>query len=276
MRRMRHTRRPLMAQAMAALLITCGAAPSVRAAAPETRLVLVGGGERDREAMARFVDWAGGGAARLLVVTWASSEPAASYTGLVEDLVAHHPAQIEAAPNPPLTATSRAALLAQIGRASGIFFGGGDQVRIMDVLKDAELLAAFRRRHAEGVVFGGTSAGTAAMSGIMITGEGDFKVIDADKVETRDGLGLLPGAIIDQHFIKRQRENRLFGLVLRHPELLGVGVNEDAALLVRDGRHAEAIGGMVMLVDGREARGGLVVRLLHAGERYDLSLRKPE
>jgi cyanophycinase len=108
----------------------------------------------------------------------------------------------------------------------------------------------------------------------MITGEGDFTVIDGAKVETREGLGLLPGAIVDQHFLKRQRENRLFGLILKYPEMLGVGVDQATALLVEDGLWGEVAGdGQVMLVDGRHEPGALLVRLFKNGERIDLAKR---
>jgi cyanophycinase-like exopeptidase len=68
----------------------------------------------------------------------------------------------------------------------------------------------------------------------------------------------------------------LFGLVLAHPDELGVGVDEDAALLIEDGQLAEAVGGPTMLVDGRQQPGALVVRLLQAGQRYDLRERRLE
>ena len=156
-----------------------------------------------------------------------------------------------------------------------MFFSGGDQNRVMDVLKDAELLQALRARYAAGVPFGGTSAGTAIMSSPMITGEGDFTVIDAAQVEVREGLGLVPGVIFDQHFVRRQRQNRLFGLVLAQPELLGLGIDEDTALLVTDDREAEVLGrGPVLVVDGRARPGALVVEPLPAGARYDLEQRR--
>ena len=143
----------------------------------------------------------------------------------------------------------------------------------MDVLADAELLAAVRTRHAEGVVFGGTSAGAAVMSLRMITGEGDFTVIDGDQVVVREGLGLVPGVIVDQHFVKRQRENRLFGLVLKHPEERGVGIEEDTALLVTNGRQAEVVGkGPVLLVDAK-GRDQLRVTFLRSGQSVDLRKR---
>lgn len=242
------------------------------AATAEERLVLVGGGDRPAAAMTRFVEWAGGSAARILVVPWASSEPKESYEALREELAPLGPAAIESAPFAPLTVATRSELLGKLGRATGVFFGGGDQARIMDVLKDDGLLQAMRARHRAGVVFGGTSAGTAVMSARMITGEGDFTVLDGDKVDVRPGLGLLPGVIVDQHFLKRQRQNRLFGLVLKHPEERGVGIDEGAALLVH-GHQAEVVGGAVMLVDARAEPGTLLVTVVPAGGRFDLAQR---
>lgn len=255
------------------LLAFCAVAIPAGADGP---LVLFGGGERPPQALKRFVEWAGGREARLLAVTWASASPKESYDGVREDLEPLRPASIAMAPLAPLDAEARDRFLALLGDATGVFFGGGDQSRIMDVLEDAELLGAVRQRHRAGVVFGGTSAGTAVMSRLMITGEGDFKVIDAGKVDTREGLGLIPGVIVDQHFIRRQRENRLFALVLAHPDQLGVGVDEDAAILVEDGRKAEVAGGPVMIVDGRERPGALVIRLVRPGQRFDLRKRKLE
>jgi len=264
-------------RALSALVLCLSAACALGAAeAPAPpRLVLVGGGAKPAEALARFVQWAGGAKARLLVIPWASSEAQESYDSLRDDLAAYGPAAIEASPFAPLTEASRADMLEKLARATGVFFGGGDQGRIMDVLKDEALLQAMRARHRAGVVFGGTSAGTAVMSARMITGEGDFTVLDGDRVEVRPGLALLPAAVIvDQHFIKRQRENRLFGLVLKHPGERGVGIDEGAALLV-EGDAAEVVGGSVMLVDARPEPGTLLVTLVPPGRRIDLLPRLP-
>ena len=108
------------------------------------------------------------------------------------------------------------------------------------------------------------------MSPRMITGDGDFSVIDGDRVAVREGLGLLPGVIVDQHFVKRQRENRLFGLVLKHPEERGVGVDEDTALLVTGGRHAEVVGSGPVLLVTAKGRGRLEVTVLRPGQSVDL------
>jgi len=146
----------------------------------------------------------------------------------------------------------------------------------MDVLKDESLLQALRIRYVGGMVFGGTSAGTAIMSHRMITGEGDFKVIDGSKVVTRVGMGLLPPRIIiDQHFIKRQRENRLFALILQGPEDFGLGVDEGTALLVKDNRIGEVVGAsQVMLVVSPARKDSLIIQLARQGDRIDLLKRK--
>lgn len=278
-------------RALALLLATAvtpglGAAPAndaaLAAALPETRLVIVGGGTRPSEAMARFVLWAGGATSRLLVVPWASIEPKESCAAILEELRPHAPGASSCAPLAPLDAhgkagrldaESKARLLVELAASTGVFFTGGDQARIMDVLADTELLRAIRERHAQGVVFGGTSAGAAVMSLRMITGDGDFTVIDGDQVVVREGLGLLPGAIVDQHFVKRQRENRLFGLVLKHPAERGVGIDEDTALLVTAGRHAEVVGkGPVLLVDAL-GEDKLQVTILRSGQSVDLPSR---
>jgi cyanophycinase len=273
----------LLAAAVGPALAAAPAIDADLAAAPiQTRLVIVGGGERPPEAMARFVEWGGGAAARLVVVTWSSIEPEESCAAILAELRVHEPglagcapfARLDAAGKAgPLDPDSRARFLGQLAAATGVFFSGGDQARIMDVLADTELLRAVRERYAQGVVFGGTSAGAAALSPRMITGDGDFTVIDGDQVVVREGLGLLPGVILDQHFVKRQRQNRLFGLVLKHPEERGVGIDEDTALLVTAGRHAEVVGkGQVLLVD---AVGGdkLQVTILRSGQSLDLQSR---
>lgn len=244
-------------------------------ASAKQRLVLVGGGERPKSAMTRFVEWAGGVEAHILVISWATETPQESFDYFRDEVGPLGPASIDPAPFAPLTPEKREAFLSQLAKATGVFFTGGDQSRIMDVLADAPLADALRARYAAGVVFGGTSAGTAIMSPIMITGNGDFTVIDAQKVETKPGLGLLPGTIVDQHFIARQRQNRLFGLIIRNPEALGVGVDEDTALLVVDDRYGEVVGdSYVMIVDARARKGALVLNLLEPGTRYDLRKRR--
>lgn len=246
---------------------------SVATTGAQQKLVMIGGGTRPPAALERFVRWAGGERARVLVVTWATQEPQESFEAFVKDLSRYRTAEIIEAPRAPLNGDAQARLLTQLKNATGIYFTGGDQVRIMDACKAApSVTEALRERYRAGIVFAGTSAGTAIMSERMITGEGDFTVIDASRVETREGLGLLPGVIVDQHFIKRQRENRLFGLILANVNLLGIGIDEGTALAVTDNRTGEVIGNsQVMTIDGRKIKNGLAIRLYKAGEKIKLT-----
>jgi cyanophycinase len=243
----------------------------------QQRLVVVGGGKRPPEAMKRFVKWAGGSSANILVIPWATSEPESSFEYLRKDMAELGPSSIVLAPVAPFTDEKKTAFLAQLKTATGVFFTGGDQVKTMEVLKDRSLADALRARYESGVVFGGTSAGAAIMSTQMITGEGDFTVIDGGKVQTVVGLGLLPDdVIVDQHFIKRQRQNRLFGLVLQSGRKYGIGIDEDTALLVVDNRFGEVVGArQVMTVTPAKREGGLFVQLLKPGEWLDLRKRAP-
>lgn len=241
----------------------------------QERLMLVGGGKRPPEAIKRFVEWAGNEKARILIIPWATSVPQESFDSIKKDFSAYQSAAFENAPIAPLDAEERARFLTQLKNASGIFFTGGDQNRIMDVLQDAELYNALREKYKAGAVFGGTSAGTAVMSDPMLTGEANLKIIDGTKVGVRKGLGLLPNAIVDQHFILRQRENRLFGIILQNPSMLGIGIDENTALLVEDNRRAEVVGQtQVMFVDGKTKKATFQIHLLKAGEQFDLVKRK--
>ena len=241
----------------------------------QEKLVLIGGGKRPPEAIARFVDWAGAEKARILIVTWASGVPQESFDAIKRDFAAYQIASFENAPLAPLNEQKREQFLTQLKTVTGVFFTGGDQNRIMDVLQDETLYRSLRERYNAGVVFGGTSAGTAALSNPMMTGEADLKIIDGAKVGVRKGLGLLPNAILDQHFIKRQRENRLFGLILQNPTLLGIGIDEDTAVLVEDNRRGEVVGiTQVMFIDAHRRKGAILIHLLKAGESFDLKKRR--
>jgi cyanophycinase len=104
----------------------------------------------------------------------------------------------------------------------------------------------------------------------MITGDGDFTIIAADNVELWGGLGLFEGVVVDQHFVARSRHNRLMSVVLEHPELIGVGVDEATAVWVRPNGTFEVLGeGWVVIYD---ARGAEVTRRDGPNGRTDLGV----
>jgi cyanophycinase len=232
---------------------------------PRGSLVIVGGGERSDAMMRRFVELAGGPRARIAVVPNASSEPEETGRALVAELdslgaraFVYH--------------LDRAAAAAEgsarpLDSAGGIWFSGGDQARVTEALAGTPVLRAMQRRYHEGAVVGGTSAGAAIMSDSMITGNqtppgdttgyyGDeYPAIARRRVEITPGLGFLPQAIVDQHFIRRERHNRLLSAVLERPSLLGVGIDESTALEVRpDGRWKVLGESAVVVYDARHAR----------------------
>lgn len=237
---------------------------------------MIGGGERTADVLTRLAEWTGKDeSTKLLVVTWASGVPDESFAAFKSDFEKVSKIALVNAPLRPLDDAAKIKFLEQLKTANGVFFTGGDQNRVMEVLRDAQLLNALKEKYKSGAVFGGTSAGAAIMSAMMITGEGDFTVIDGAKVETKQGLGLLPEAIVDQHFIKRQRQNRLLGLVIKNPQMLGIGIDEDTAFAVRGNRFAEVLGKSgVMIFDARKSINPLKVFYLKNGERFDLKKRK--
>lgn len=268
-------------------LLACGPLLGAPPETPKGNLVLIGGGKRPAAVMAKFLELAGGPTARILVVPTASELPdtVEAYRKELATLGATNVAGLGVKTR--LDAQGKA-LVADVEAAGGIFFAGGDQSRIVAALRDTPvgdaIVAAFRR----GAAIGGTSAGTACMSPLMLTGEGDLKRIVSKNVELVPGLGLFPGAILDQHFVARQRQNRLMAAVLEHAHLLGVGVDEATAVWWKPDGTFEVLGdGWVVVYDAAAAaitrgRGdgsvplgarNLKMHVLLSGDVFDLATR---
>ncbi len=141
-----------------------------------------------------------------------------------------------------------------LARADIIWMPGGSQSRLMEELEQMGLIAPIQKAFAAGAVVGGTSAGAAVMSAEMITGLEEPERLEVGVTDTAPGLGLWPGVLIDQHFFRRKRFNRLLSAVLDAPQLLGVGIGESTAVVLQRGL-LEVLGvGNVMLIDAREAQ----------------------
>ena len=220
---------------------------------PLGHLILNGGGSKPAAVMEKFIELAGGPEAVIVVFPTASGEPdtGAYYRDLLGEYGCTNVVVADVRSNDD---AEDPAVAAEVRDAGGIWFAGGDQTRITSALLNTAVGRAVEAAFARGAVVGGTSAGTACQSGLMITGDGDFTVITADNVELWRGLGLFRGVIVDQHFLARRRHNRLISVVLEHPELLGVGVDEATAVWVRPDGTLEVLGdGWVMVFDAGEA-----------------------
>jgi cyanophycinase len=261
-----------------------GSAARVAAGAPKGHLVLNGGGGEAEPFWPRIFELAGGKGAAIVILPTAS-ERAETGTEYVEELRALGATGMRAIELRTREDASRPEFLAAIAAAKVIFFTGGDQSKITAAILGTPAEAAIRKVYDDGGILAGSSAGLACMSRVMLTGEGDFTVVRGGNVEVKEGLGYVTEAILDQHFVARQRQNRLISVVLEHPELPGIGVDEKTSIWIRPDRTFEVMGdGWVMIFDARAssvrsdgtkekpklATDAMVTRILLAGDRFDL------
>ncbi len=255
-------------------------------------LIVIGGAE-DRVGRAsllrEFVRRSGGRRSRLVLVPAASSvqeETVASYRDVFARLGA-----------PPLEVVNPAtreeahdeAAVALLDSATGIFLTGGSQLRLSQLLPGTPLGEALHRAHDRGCVVGGTSAGASVMSDFMISMGEEGLTPRQRGSQLSAGLGLLRGAIVDQHFDQRARYGRLLSVVAPSPHLLGIGIDEDTAIVVTDGREFTVRGsGGVFVVDLHSARtdapeakagapmlvSGATVHTLPAGATFSIAERR--
>ncbi len=241
------------------------------------KLILFGGGEYTPEAVAKFVAWAGGKEAKILILPWATSEPHHEFDEVKDILSTYKTATVIRGLAPDEKSFSKTELLSQIDEATGIFYPGGDQVDLMRRINThPEIREELLRTYHSGVVFAGFSAGTAMASKTMITGKGDFTQINPSTVETAEGLGLITEFVIDQHFIVRQRQNRLMAVLQRSQESFGVGIDEKMALVIEDGVKGTAIGNSYIMIFHRlNSPKKFEITLLQNGESLIIPSKQP-
>ena len=229
-------------------------------------LFIVGGGAQSPDLVRHFVDLAGGpGKARIAILPMASSEAVAS--GVEKKAQLDSLGASTFVVNVTRAEADRDSVVRMLRSATGIWFSGGDQSRLTAALNGSAALREIHERFAAGAVVGGTSAGAAVMSDSMITGNqfypgvagpvdsSSYSRIARHAIEIVPGFGLLRNAIVDQHFIRRQRANRLFSVVLERPAFLGVGIDEGTVLKVTgDGKWTVLGRGTVMVLDARASR----------------------
>lgn len=275
------------------VLVAWSCAPRSQAPAgprPKGHLFIIGGGERDAPLMKRYIELAEAhDTGKIVIFTMASSVPdevgpelVAEFKGNGVKNTVYYNLTHDQAMQPGSDKI--------LDGAGGIWFSGGDQALLTKALLDTPVHKRMLELYRQGAVIGGTSAGAAVQSEFMITGnekrtggqEGTWEVILADDVEHTPGFGFVTKAVIDQHFVTRRRHNRLIAVVLQNPTLVGVGIEESTAVLVRPDGKYEVLGeGQVIVYDARRAKTfrspdghlgghGLTMQVLLPGDVYDI------
>lgn len=250
--------------ALGAALLASAPVGAAEPAASSGTLVIVGGGDLPSAVGDRFVALAGGREARLVIIPTASAladspAPLQSFAEwkppAVASVVRLHTRDRAVADDP--------AFVRPLTEATGVWLSGGDQSLLTAAYHGTRVEAELRRLLARGGVIGGTSAGAAVLSTVMI--EGGTSV-----AETGEGFGLLPGVVVDTHFAQRHRLTRLQGVVAKHPACVGIGIDEETAVVV-SGSGFRVLGNANVRLCRPAPNGGAEVRVLHAGNEADLS-----
>ena len=256
-------------------------------------LIIIGGKEQkegERTILQEVADRAVG-KGRLAIVTVATQYPeevAAEYRGIFRSLGVE---KIDVLDIRSREDAQQQAAVEKISGASVIFFTGGDQLRITSQIGDSPVFQCLQEMYRrQGATIAGTSAGAAAMPQTMlISGPGDEST-DISALGMAPGLGFLDGVVIDSHFAERGRFGRLIGAVAQNPKNLGLGIDEDTAVVVTRGEFRVIGSGAVYVLDGsgvtfsslsEEQPEGVLsvfdakVHVLAKGDRFDMDARRP-
>ncbi len=215
-------------------------------------LVIVGGAEDKKgecRILRRFVELGGGKNARVLVITVATELPVEVGAEYIEVFERIGVGDVRTFDVSKRDAANLDSAVKMIENASCIYFTGGDQLRITKLLGGTRVDAALHEAAHRGVTLGGTSAGASMMSSTMIV-EGEAETNPrVSIVDMAPGMEFLDGVVIDQHFAQRGRLGRLLSAVAQYPHHLGLGIDENTAVIVQN-HVLEVIGeGAVSIVD---------------------------
>ena len=256
------------------------------------KLVIVGGAQTT-EIVKKFVELAGGSNAKIIVIPNAGSNPVKWSKVQVQEFK-ELGAEADYLMFTRETADDEANL-EKMDWANAVFFLGGDQSDLTRDMLGTKLLDKVFDIYNNGGVVGGSSAGAAIMSEVMITGNElvnkdstvSFVTIEKGNVEVKTGFGFLKNAIVDQHFLKRKRHNRTIAALIEHPNLFGIAIDESTGIIVYPDETFEVLGSYQVLVydpiDGnniREDKNGnlgisdMKLHVLISGDKFDMKTRK--
>lgn len=256
------------------------------------KLVIVGG-VQTTEIVKKFVELAGGTNAKIIVIPNAGSEPERWSKVQVEEFE-EFGAKADYLLFTRETADDKINL-DKLDWANAVFFLGGDQSDLTRDMLGTKLLEKVFDIYNNGGVVGGSSAGAAVMSEVMITGNelvnkdsnDAFITIEKGNVEVKQGFGFLKNSIVDQHFLKRKRHNRTISALIEHPHLFGIAIDESTGIIVYPDETFEVIGSYQVLVydltsakDIREDKNGnlgitdMKLQVLIAGDKFDMKTRQ--
>lgn len=256
-------------------------------------LILIGGHEDregPREILAEVARRVRGG--RLVITTVASQEPDGlfeRYDRAFRGLGVKHVHKLCVNTREEAAQADRAAVL---DGAAGVFFTGGDQLKITSQLGDTPTFQKLHDLYDGGGLIAGTSAGASVVCDTMlVAGQGEESATVGESVRMAPGLGLLDGVIVDQHFGERGRLGRLLAAVAQNPAAVGVGIDENTAVVIEGGDRFHVLGdGAVYVVDGSKVKEsniadaaadqtlsifGVYLHILAQGDRFDLRRREP-
>jgi len=261
---------------------------------PQTQgKLLIVGGRQTYMIEKKFVEVAGGSNARIIIIPNAGSEPK-RMSEIEQKTFNNLGAKTDYILFTKETADDEANLK-KMDWANAVFFTGGDQSDLTRDMLGTKLLQKVFDIYNNGGTVGGSSAGAAVMSEVMITGNelvhndsiGSFITIEKNNIETKLGFGFLKTVIIDQHFLKRKRHNRTISAVIEHPNLLGVAIDESTSIIVNPDNTFDVYGdNQVLVYDATGAKNirqdkngnlGISDMKLHVlinGDKFDLKSKK--
>ena len=258
--------------------------------------ILVIGGAEDKvhgkEILQTFFQRSGGRDAIIGIVPCASREPTLigeRYYRLFDDMGAR---EIKVLDVRDRSGADDSGYRNFVEDCTGIFLTGGDQLRLCGLLADTPLMNRIvEKAQKREISLAGTSAGAAIMGDHMISGGSSAECPNRALVDMAKGLDIIPRVLVDQHFYNRNRLARLLSAVCSHPELLGIGIDEDTCAMFESDGKIQVIGkGSVTIIDARDmsytnhqdafgnqplSMHNLKLHVLSYGDRYDLERHQP-